>query len=120
MSHAITIRANGTAEFAYAGQKAWHGLGSELQDGASIEDWKKSSGLDWEVFQSAVTYQSLQGTHVYADKNVLFRSDTTEALSVVSKEYCVVQPGEVLEFFRDLTALNGYKLSAAVSAFCCF
>lgn len=117
MAHEITLRSNGQAEFAYAGKKAWHGLGAELQDGASIEDWKKSSGLDWEVFQSRVQYETISGTKVFDSRNVLFRSDTNEPLSVVSSDYHVVQPGEVLEFFDDLTRLHGYKLSAAGSLF---
>jgi phage/plasmid-like protein (TIGR03299 family) len=47
----------------------------------------------------------------------LFRSDTKAALSIVGKDYHVVQPSQVLEFFRDLTELHGYKLSAAGSLF---
>lgn len=117
MAHQITIRENGQAEFAYAGKKAWHGLGEELKEGSSIEEWKKSAGLDWEVFQSKVSYQSASGEHVYDSKNVLFRSDDNKPLSVVSSDYHVVQPGEVLEFFDDLTRLHGYKLSAAGSLF---
>jgi len=115
--HAITQRADKKYEFAYAGVPAWHGLGQVLTDSATIDDWKKESGLDWEVFESAATYQSIKGTHVYPDKRVLFRSDTQEPLSIVSTDYHVVQPGEVLEFFRDITTLNGFKLSAAGSLF---
>lgn len=117
MAHEITIRENGKAEFAYSGQAAWHGLGNELSEGASIDTWKKEAGLDWEVFQSLVTYQSMSGTHTFDDKRVLFRSDTQAPLSVVSSDYKVVQPAEILEFFRDLTELHGFKLSAAGSLF---
>lgn len=117
MSHEITIRTDGKAEFAYAGDKAWHGLGQELTPGASIEDWIVEAGLAWEIFESAVQYQSFEGTHQYTDKRVLFRSDTKQPLSIVGKDYKTVQPGEVLEFFRDLTSLHGMELSAAGSLF---
>ena len=119
MAHELTIRASGKTEFAFSGSrtKIWHSLGQELTEGADINTWKTESGLDWEIFRSAVSYQSMDGTHQYTDKNVLFRSDTKEALSVVGKDYHVVQPGQVLEFFRDLTELHGYKLSAAGSLF---
>jgi phage/plasmid-like protein (TIGR03299 family) len=117
MAHEITQRADKSYEFAYTGEPAWHNLGSELPAGASIDTWKKEAGLDWEVFESAATFQSIKGTHVFPDKRVLFRSDNHEPLSIVSSDYHVVQPGEVLEFFRDITEIHGYKLSAAGSLF---
>ena len=117
MSAEITIRADGKAEFAYAGRPAWHGLGNQLTDNAPVEDWVVEAGLTWEVFQSAVQYTSMEGQHIFDDKRVLFRSDTKEALSIVGKDYKIVQPIEVLEFFRDLTTLHGMKLSAAGSLF---
>ena len=44
---------------------------------------------------------------------VLTRNDTGGALSVVSGDYQVVQPAEVLEFYRDLVAKRHYTLEAA-------
>ena len=119
MAHEITIREDGTAEFAFLGERSeiWHSLGNKLTDGASIEDWIVEAGLAWEVFQSAVQYTSMEGQHIFDDKRVLFRSDTKEPMSIVGKDYKIVQPGEVMEFFRDLTQLHGMKLSAAGSLF---
>jgi hypothetical protein len=47
------------------------------------------------------------------DRFVLMRSDTEEALSVVSGDYQVVQPKKILEFYRDLTRQCGYSLETA-------
>ncbi|KXS36648.1 MAG: hypothetical protein AWU55_2977 [Halomonadaceae bacterium T82-2] len=44
---------------------------------------------------------------------MLYRSDTQAPLSVVSQRYKVVQPEEVLEFYRDLTEYAGYELETA-------
>jgi phage/plasmid-like protein (TIGR03299 family) len=44
---------------------------------------------------------------------VLFRSDTNAPLSVVSQRYQVVQPREILEFYRDLTEKSGFELETA-------
>lgn len=44
---------------------------------------------------------------------MLFRSDIKAPLSVVSQRYQVVQPREVLEFYRDLTERSGYELETA-------
>ena len=49
----------------------------------------------------------------YPEQKVLYRSDTLEPLSVVSKRYQVVQPGEILEFYKDLTEYAGYELETA-------
>ena len=119
MAHEITIREDGSAEFAFLGERSeiWHSLGNKLTEGASIEDWIVEAGLAWEVFQSAVQYTSMEGQHIFDDKRVLFRSDTKEPMSIVGKDYKIVQPGEVMEFFRDLTQLHGMKLSAAGSLF---
>lgn len=48
-----------------------------------------------------------------AENKVLYRSDTKAPLAVVSKRFLVVQPGEILEFYRDLTAVNGFELETA-------
>jgi phage/plasmid-like protein (TIGR03299 family) len=48
-----------------------------------------------------------------ADKHVLLRSDTKDALGVVSDSYKVVQPAQVIEFFRDIVKVGGLELSAA-------
>ena len=39
----------------------------------------------------------------FEEQRVLYRSDTKAILSVVGGRYQVVQPREVLEFYRDLT-----------------
>ena len=44
MAHEITIT-EGTAEMAYVGEKPWHGLGQRLEEGATVEEWQKASGM---------------------------------------------------------------------------
>ena len=118
MAHNLTLnRLSKKYEFAYSGAPGWHNLGSKLSDDASIDTWKTEAGMDWEVFESAAMYQSASGSHVIPDKRVLFRSDTNESLSIVSSDYHVVQPGQVLEFFRDIVAIHKFKLSAAGTLF---
>jgi phage/plasmid-like protein (TIGR03299 family) len=47
------------------------------------------------------------------DKLVLFRSDTGAPLGVVSDSYKVVQPREVLEFFREWAQANACTIESA-------
>lgn len=121
MAHEITIRANGKAEMAFVeGTKPWHGLGDELRSGAPIEEWIPAAGMDWSIRRSKVRYATERdgaGVLEYPDQHVLFRSDTKAPLGLVSPKYKVVQPREVLEFFRDLTEENGFTLTTAGTLF---
>lgn len=114
MAHMLT-ETNGKTEFAFLGDRkqVWHGLGQEMQEGQSLADWKREAGMEWEVFSSKVMYQAGLETKTYDDRKVLFRSDTSEAMSVVGSEYKIVQPAQVIDFFSDLVGLHGLKLSAA-------
>lgn len=117
MAHNITIRSNGRAEMAFVGQTPWHGLGQQLTKEASIGVWQKEAGLDWEVFGAPM--QTNPGPYSlpvpFPDHMGLYRSDTTAPLSVVGKDYKVVQPSEILEFFRDLVEHEGWHISTAGS-----
>lgn len=102
---------------AYVGDRPWHGLGSRLNKDQSIETWKTAAGMDWAINEAEVEYRSAScgesDTHGYPEQKVLYRSDTLAPLAVVSKRYQVVQPEEVLEFYRDLTSLHGFELETA-------
>lgn len=114
MAHEIhTNEISGLAEIAYAGEKPWHGLGQELQKGATIEQWVDAAQMNWDVVGTPVRYETDNGQKIYNGQQVLFRSDTGKPLSVVSDEFKVVQPREVLEFFRDLTQIHGMQLNVA-------
>ena len=73
--------------------------------------------MDWRIKETEVLYSISgdDGLHLKSnpDNKVLFRSDTFSPLSVVSKRYKVVQPAEVLEFYRDLVNAGGFELETA-------
>lgn len=102
---------------AYAGAKPWHGLGNHLPAEAGLGIWQESAGMNWQIHEAPVLYNVAgeSGLHVKAnpDAKVLYRSDTHAHLSVVSNRYKVVQPREVLEFYRDLTKAGGFTLETA-------
>lgn len=102
---------------AYAGQRPWHGLGNRLATGQSIEQWRQSAGMDWAIEESDVRFitgkDGIGSLHAYPGQKVLYRSDTKRPLAVVSRRFQVVQPGEILEFYRDLTEVGGFELETA-------
>jgi phage/plasmid-like protein (TIGR03299 family) len=103
---------------AYAGQTPWHGLGQQLPSGLPIDDWIVQAGMDWEIMESPVRFIAGQQPYLgeikpYEDHKVLYRSDTLAPLSVVGQRYNVVQPREILEFYRDLTEQSDFELETA-------
>jgi phage/plasmid-like protein (TIGR03299 family) len=118
MAHEITQRANGFNEMAYVGETPWHGLGQTLKEGASIEEWTTAAGMDWNIQRASVRYptgynQNADAWRTLLSQEVLMRSDTKEALGIVSSKFKIVQPREVLEFFRDLTQGAGFSMETA-------
>ena len=112
MSHDLD-ESTGKPAMAYVGERPWHGLGEALPPEQDIETWVKAARLDWGIEMLPVNYQMGGRNHVMRDRFVLARSDTQAALSVVSGDYRVVQPKEVLEFYRDLVEERQYQLETA-------
>lgn len=102
---------------AYAGEKPWHGLDNRLAPQQSIEVWKRQAGMYWKIEEAEVRYvtgnQNLGVIHAFPEQKVLYRSDNRTPLSMVSKRFRAVQPGQILEFYRDLTANSGFELETA-------
>jgi phage/plasmid-like protein (TIGR03299 family) len=117
MSHELTTRADGRVEFAYLASDGtpWHGLGQALEDGTSLDAWREAAGMNWKIKRGIVRYNTeFNGGQIdLPDQHVLFRSDNKAPLGIVSKRYQVVQPGDVVEFFRDIAKAGGLELSAA-------
>lgn len=104
---------------AYVNETPWHGLGNKLAPRQPLEVWAEQAGMNWTIqeaevrFVSAGTGAPLGSIHAFPDQKVLYRSDTQAPLSVVSRRFQVVQPHEVLEFYRDLTEVGGFELETA-------
>jgi phage/plasmid-like protein (TIGR03299 family) len=113
------IMAHLVESMAYINEVPWHGLGNKLPKNQPIEVWQKSAGMDFEIKQTEVLFNAATGDgnllnlRSNPEATVLYRSDTHEALSVVSKRYKVVQPKDVLGFYRDLVSAGGFDLETA-------
>lgn len=118
MAHELDF-SNGRANMAYVGEKPWHGLGQELTVGASIDTWTREAGFDWEVKKGAIAYEVRDEEdnpvrmQTVPNRWALYRSDTGTPLSVMSSNYRITQPRDVMEFFRELTEVGGFKMETA-------
>lgn len=103
---------------AYVGQTPWHGLGNQLTSKQPIEVWAQQAGMDWDILETPVRYIAGGQNYLgelkgFPERSVLYRSDTHAPLSVVGQRYKIVQPREILEFYRDLTEISGFELETA-------
>ena len=102
---------------AFVNETPWHGLGNQLAHNQPLEVWAQQAGMDWSIEASEVRFVAgdtgLGSIHAFPEQKVLYRSDTKAPLSVVSSRYQVVQPAEILEFYRDLTEVGGFELETA-------
>jgi phage/plasmid-like protein (TIGR03299 family) len=113
MAHELTIRENGKAEMAFVGETPWHGLGQELQAGASKDEWIKAAGFDFSVERAPVQFTAGDIMHSMGDREVLYRSDNAKPLSVVSPVFKIVQPDHIMDYFDDLARKAGFVLDTA-------
>jgi phage/plasmid-like protein (TIGR03299 family) len=112
MAHNLTIM-DGRASMAYIGATPWHGLGQVLTADAPIETWLVEAGMSYKICRSRVRFGANENPEVWDDRHVLFRNDTKAPFAVVSNRYQIVQPAEVLEFFRNLCDNLSLKLETA-------
>jgi phage/plasmid-like protein (TIGR03299 family) len=112
MSHDLD-ESTGKPAMAYVGEVPWHGLGEQLLPGQPIEKWVEAARLDWRIQMLPVQYHFQDRVRIMPGRFVLARDDTGAALSVVSADYQVVQPKEILEFYRDLVEERQYTLETA-------
>jgi phage/plasmid-like protein (TIGR03299 family) len=132
MSHELDFT-KGVAAIAYTGDTPWHGYGERLIPGDPLEVWLEKAGMDYTVLESPI-YHNRWITNENKDspttdwraaalnplafkqipgKKILTRSDTDDILSVVTDRYKLVQPREVMEFFRDLIEDQGFEMHTA-------
>ena len=116
MSHEIDTT-TGLPAIAYVGDEPWHGLGQKLLPGATIEEWTAAAGLNWDVARAPVEFKIGDAQASMPSRNVLYRTDTQAPLSVVSDTYRVVQPAQIMDFFREVTSKTDASLETAGSLF---
>lgn len=114
MAHLIETNAiTQKSEIAFVGETPWHGLGQQLTKNAPIEVWRKESGLDWKAELADVQFVGNGANHTMLNQKVIYRSDTSQPLGIVTNRYKVHQPSDVLDFFNTLVQSAGFSLEVA-------
>ena len=111
MAHEMTA----TDSAVYTGSKAWHGLGLVVQDAPSPIEALRLAKLDWDVEQWPLS--ATDGTtRQLVDSHVLnVRTDTREALGVVTAGYKPTHNRQLAELLERLESVGGVKMESAGS-----
>lgn len=115
MSHELSF-INDRAEFAFlTGTPVWHGYGQEVpvEHANSIDYWLQASNMgNWIIKQAPVLAYDTDDDAVitFEGRKLLYRSDTKQPLADVGVGYNIVQPRQVVEFFRSICDTMGFRL----------
>jgi phage/plasmid-like protein (TIGR03299 family) len=116
MAHELDF-SKGIAAFAFTGDRSsiWHGLGQEILPTDDINTIMQKAGLQFAARKARVQYAIADGTmRDFENQSVIYRDDTGAALGTVSdNRYNIVQPVEIMEFFKDFLTANGLSISTA-------
>lgn len=98
---------------AFVGETPWHGIGRKMNPNASLDEWIQSAGFDFEILRGKTLFEDSEGRIHKGLGEHLYRSDTLRPMSNVSKQYKIVQPAEVMDFFREVCSISGFSLETA-------
>jgi phage/plasmid-like protein (TIGR03299 family) len=99
MAHNLNINENGKASFVAVGEKAWHGLGSYVNEALTAEQAIVMGGMDYQVKKKNIT---VAGGKTIPGYFATERQDTKDVLGIVSKDYHIVQNREAFTFFDSI------------------
>lgn len=115
MAHEIEI-VDGVARFAFIGENPWHGLGQEMQPGATPEDMKKAAGLDWTVEMQPLWTKDAEGNLVEVPSHrVAVRSSDNAQFTVASERWIPTQNDQFFSFAKSFADETGSFVETAGS-----
>lgn len=96
----------------YVGKPAWHGIGTEVPAGTSLEDATRLAELDYEVEKRKIYFAAGKDSKkVIKDRFALVRATDGEFYDVCSPKYVVHQPKDAWDFMRRFTDAGNMHLN---------
>lgn len=109
MAHLID-ESNGRANMAYAGDTPWHGLGTNVNADDPLEVWMEKGGFNHELIKAPISYDFNGQIRKVPNRWAIVRNDTGASLAVMSSNFNITQPKQVIEFFRDIVDAGDFKM----------
>jgi phage/plasmid-like protein (TIGR03299 family) len=99
MAHNLNQKTDGSYSFVAVGEKAWHGLGTYVNQAMTAEQAIELGGLNYEVEKKPVMV--CDGKEI-PDYYATVRTDTNDVLGLVTDSYEVIQNNEAFSFFDSI------------------
>ena len=115
--HELEMNEKNEAMMAYASSAGtpWHGLGSEVPDDLTAEQFMKKAGLDWEVEKRDMFINSFGSDQKIEGRAALVRKSDEKILDVIGKNWEPVQNHEAFNFFEDYIKAGDMSMHTAGS-----
>jgi len=113
MSHELEI-VDGVAQMAYAGEKPWHRLGTEVSNDLSPGQIMAKAGLDWSV-NKYDSFVDVNGEKISTGKQALVRSSDNKVLTNVGEGWNPVQNADAFDFFSEFVLAGDMEMNTAGS-----
>ena len=102
MAHNLEQR-DGQTSFIAKGEKAWHGLGTYVENSMTAEECIQGARMDWEVEKHPMYVENSDGEFDEIEGfSAATRNDTGDILSLVTDSYQIVQNREAFGFFDSI------------------
>lgn len=79
----------------------WHGEGAQVSADASLEQWLRDAGLDWQVVSRPISVDGADQS--VANYRAIMRPSDGTVYQIATTRYEPTQNHEILGFFRDFT-----------------
>lgn len=99
---------------AYAGEKPWHGLGTEVPNDLTSDQMLKKAGLDWQVVKVPL-FANYNGKEIPTGQEALIRDSDDSILTVVSSDWNPVQNKDAFDFFHEFIMEGHMNMETAGS-----
>lgn len=101
---------------AYAGETPWHGLGKQVHDDLTPEQFLEEAGLNWTVSVRPSMFKTKDGQYKHNGSYTLIRDSDDTALTDGFKEnWFPTQNAEMAGFFHDFVMNNQIKIETGGS-----
>lgn len=111
MAHNLSMDKEGNAEFAFAGEKPWHGLGVEVPGLMTTGEALTAARMDWGI--KKVPVLSSYDMSVIPDQYAILRDDTHVALGIVGARYEPINNREVFSIFDGVLGETHAQIETA-------
>lgn len=114
MAHEITE----TDGIVLAKQRAWHGLGTVVEDAPTTDEALKLAGMDWLTLETRDLHGHACGQYVSSNRwKFTVREDNLQVLGCVSEGYQPIQNHDLAKFCAELSLDTVVKVESAGSLF---